>query len=203
MDRIDHRMLFRPALVILLLALSPGVVWAHTGVGSTQGFGYGFAHPLLGWDHLLAMVAVGLWAAQTGGRALWALPAGFVATMIVGGVLGALGTGLPGVEAGILASVLVLGGLIAAAARFPVGVGVVVVALFALFHGHAHGAEMPAAVTGLAYGAGFALATALLHAVGIAFTLSVQRVAKEGRTAAWVRLAGAAIGVAGLALWLV
>lgn len=183
-----------------LLALMPSAALAHTGVGPTHGFVHGFVHPLLGFDHLLAMVAVGLWAAQRGGRAVWALPAAFVGAMIVGGAIGVSGLQIPAVEAGILASVLLLGAAIAIAASPALPLATGVVAIFALFHGHAHGTEMPVAVSGLFYGAGFAAATALLHAAGVALVLSVRHLLGTERQA-WLRFAGAAIACAGVVLW--
>lgn len=132
----------------------PVVVQAHTGVGHTHGFLAGAGHPMLGFEHVCAMVAVGLWAAQRGGRATWALPATFVGVMAAGSALGMAGVSIPLVEPGIVASVLVLGLLIAAAVRLPVAVSALIVGLFALFHGCVHGAEMPASASGLAYGAG-------------------------------------------------
>lgn len=182
--------------VLLLVALAPQIAFAHPGHGAAHGFGHGFLHPLSGWDHLLAMVAVGVWAGQRGGKAVWLLPAAFVGTMIVGGALGLAGVGLPGVEAGILASVLVLGALIATASRFPETAAAALVAGFALFHGHAHGTEMPPNLSGAAYGAGFVTATAALHAAGIALPAVLLRTASER----WVRLTGAGIGLFGLAL---
>ncbi len=142
------------------------------------------------------MVAVGLWAAQRGGAALWALPAAFVTAMIGGGLLGMNGVDLPAVELGIAGSVIALGALIALQSRLPLAASVAAVALFALFHGHAHGAEMPEAAQPLLYGLGFALATALLHGTGVAAALAVR-----GRTGALlVRAAGALIGLGGVAL---
>lgn len=188
------RLRFGGALALCLLV--PAVALAHPGHDHTHGFGNGFAHPFLGWDHLLAMVAVGIWAGQRGSRALWLLPTAFVGTMAIGGGLAFADIVLPGVEAGILASVLVLGALIALAARFPDAAAAGLVAAFALFHGHAHGAEMPQNLSGLAYGAGFTSATALLHGAGIALPALLLRAA-HGR---WVRFAGAAIGLAGVAL---
>lgn len=179
--------------------LFPAIASAHPGHGVAHGFGSGFAHPFFGWDHLLAMIAVGIWAGQRGGKARWLLPLAFVGTMAVGATLGVLGTGLPGVEAGILASVLVLGVLIAASAELPLAAAAALVAAFALFHGHAHGSEMPLTHSGIAYGAGFCLATALLHGMGVALPLLLHRLPGDGRLA-WVRLSGAAIGAAGLAL---
>ena len=137
--------------LLAALLLAPTLAHAHTGVGDTSGFAHGFGHPLTGLDHLLAMIAVGLWAAQIGGRALWAVPLTFVSIMAVGGALGIAGVPVPFVEQGIATSVLLLGLLIAFAVRMPLGFSVPLVALFAICHGHAHGAEMVASVSGLTY----------------------------------------------------
>lgn len=163
---------------------------AHTGHGATNAFTAGFAHPLGGFDHLLAMVAVGLWAGLAGGRALWLWPAAFVGAMVLGGVLGMAGVPMPFVEQGIVASVVVIG-LAAALAFSPsLATGIGLAALAGLFHGHAHGTEVPADASGLAYAAGFALSTALLHASGIAaaviagrFTIPLAARAAGGLTA--------------------
>lgn len=141
---------------------------AHVGVGATASFSAGFAHPLSGLDHMTVMVAVGLWAALKGGRALWAWPAAFVGVMLAGGALGMAHVALPFVEPGILASVVALGLLVALAIEVPISAGVAIIGLFALFHGHAHGTEVPENGGGLEYMAGFAVATALLHIAGIA-----------------------------------
>ena len=181
-----------------LVALAASPAHAHPQVGAAaDGLVLGALHPVLGADHLLAMVAVGLWAAQRGGRSTWVLPLAFVGTMIVGALLGASGVALPGVEQGILLSVLLLGALVAAAATAPAAVGALVVAAFALLHGHAHGGEMPATASGIAYGAGLALATATLHAAAVIAALALRRRA-VGAVA--LRVAGAAIGLGGLAL---
>lgn len=181
-----------------VVAFVPMLAQAHPGHGPANSFASGFGHPLQGLDHLLAMIAVGLWAAQLGGRSIWAVPATFVGVMSIGGMLGMMGMPLPMVEAGILTSVLVLGILIAAAARLPLAVSMAVVGLFALFHGHAHGTEIPMAASGLVYGIGFVLATAALHGCGIALGLLAQK-----RLAApALRYAGAAIAVTGVCLWL-
>jgi len=180
----------------LAVCLLPGSALAHTAAGAATGFAAGFAHPLGGADHLLAMVAVGLWAAQLGGRALWMVPVTFVAVMLAGAALGMSGVSLPFVEAGILASVLVMGVLVAAALRLQPAVGALLVAVFALFHGHAHGTEMPLVAGGLAWGAGFALCTALLHATGMGLALALRRFSLQKA----VRLAGGAIAVGGLYL---
>jgi urease accessory protein len=166
----------------LRLALSAAVLTAlataaeaHTGHGATTAFTAGFAHPLGGFDHLLAMVAVGLWAGLAGGRALWLWPLGFVAAMVLGGALGMAGMAMPLVEQGIVASVVVIGLAAALAFRPSLAVGFALAALAGLFHGHAHGTEIPVDASGLAYAAGFALATALLHACGIAVTVIATR----------------------------
>ena len=145
---------------------------------------------------MLAMVAVGLWAAQMGGRAVWAIPAAFVTLMVGGGMLGISGIPLPFVEQGILASVLILGVLIAGACRLPVVAGALVVGCFAVFHGHAHGAEMPSAMGAISYSLGFALATALLHAGGIAGGMALKVLCNEKVT----RFAGVAITLGGVYL---
>jgi urease accessory protein len=138
------------------------------------GVGTGFAHPFLGLDHLLAMVAVGVWAAQQGGKWMWRVPAAFVAVMVLGALAGAAGIAVPAVESGIAASVVVAGVLIAWAPRLPAWLPAVIVAAFALCHGHAHGAEFPAGASWLGYGAGFVAATALLHATGIVLARAGQ-----------------------------
>lgn len=153
--------------IVIVLFFLPGIAVAHTGVGETTGFMHGFSHPIGGVDHLLAMVAVGLWAAQIGGRALWVVPCTFVVVMVVGGVLGVAGVPVPFIEQGILLSLLILGVLIAGAFRLPLVYSISIVALFAIFHGQAHGAEMPASTAAASYTLGFALATAILHLIGI------------------------------------
>jgi urease accessory protein len=154
----------------------------------------GFSHPLAGLDHLLAMVAVGLWAAQLGGRAIWQVPAAFVGALALGASLALAGVAVPAVEPGIMASLLVMGLLIAFAVRLPAAVGTALVAVFAVCHGHAHGTEMPMASAPLLYGAGFVLATAALHALGVALGWAGARLVSPALT----RAAGAAIAIAGL-----
>jgi urease accessory protein len=184
------RLLRSASLLVALLALAAPAL-AHPGPGG--GLGAGLAHPFGGLDHVLAMVAVGLWAAQLGGRALWLVPAGFVAAMLAGAALGWAGVGVIPAEAGILASVLLLGLLVAFAVRLPLALGLVVVGAFALCHGHAHGAELPAGADTLGFAAGFAAATALLHALGIAAGLALR----DNRALRW---SGAGIAAAGLVL---
>jgi urease accessory protein len=169
---------------------------AHTGLEHAVSFVAGFQHPWSGLDHMLAMVAVGLWAGTNGGRALWAWPAAFVGVMVAGGALGIGGVPVPMVEPGILASVVVLGLLVLAAIRPPVVLGAAIVAVFALLHGHAHGAELPAEAAAASYAAGFAIATALLHGLG----LGVAAVAGGTRAGLVVRGAGALVAAAGVAL---
>jgi urease accessory protein len=184
--------------LLALFALTPALAQAHPGHGPANSFAGGFSHPLHGLDHILAMVAVGLWAAQLGGRALWLVPAAFVSLMTVGGALGMAGVPVPMVETGILLSVLLLGVLIAASVRLPLVASMAVVGLFAIFHGHAHGSEIPVAASGLAYGLGFLLATAVLHGCGMGLGLLAQR----KLTAPVLRFAGAGIAVAGVCLWI-
>jgi urease accessory protein len=189
-------MIKKAALPLFVFLALPALAQAHTGHGDTSGFSHGFLHPVNGLDHVLAMLAIGLWAAQIGGRALWAVPATFVSVMALGGALGAAGVAIPFVEPGIVASVLVLGLLIAFAVRVPLAASVPLVGLFAIFHGYAHGAEMPITASGLEYGLGFLLATAGLHALGIGLGLAIARFS----AAPLVRFAGGAIAAAGIAL---
>jgi urease accessory protein len=181
------------------LVLAPCVASAHPGHEGTPGLVHGFLHPLGGLDHIFAMVAVGLFAARLGGRALWLVPASFVVTMAVAGIAGMTGFALPYVEAGIALSILVLGAAIALDWTMPVAAAMGLVAFFAVFHGHAHGAEMPQTMSGLAYGAGFVAATAALHALGIGLGLVIGR---SGETASRriLQIGGGAAALAGAAL---
>ncbi|GHD63242.1 urease accessory protein UreJ [Thalassobaculum fulvum] len=176
------------------LSLVAAPAFAHTGIGTAGGFAAGVAHPMLGLDHLLAMVAVGAWGALLGGRAVWLVPAAFVAAMVAGGALAISGVALPMVETAIALSVVVLGALVAVNARLTVGAGMAVVAAFALFHGHAHGSELAQGLSALTYSAGFAAATALLHAAGAAATVAVVRVSST-RAVRWAGIAAAFTGV--------
>ena len=174
----------------LALCLVPALAHAHPGHGTeTGGIGWGIVHPFTGLDHILAMVAVGLWAVQLGKRALWLLPAAFVSAMTVGAALGMGGVRLPFVEPAILASVIGLGAFVAFAARMPLGASAATVALAALFHGQAHGSEMPVNASGLFTAIGFVLATAALHAAGIACGFTLQHTAQQRA----IRAAGVAI----------
>ena len=183
-------------LVAAVVALGPESALAHTGAEHALSFAAGFKHPLTGLDHMLAMVAVGLWAGLVGGRALWVWPVAFVGVMVLGGSLGFSGIAVPMVEAGILASVVVLGLLVLAAARVPVAAGAALVAAFALLHGHAHGAELPSEVAAASYAAGFAIATAILHAIG----LGVAHIASNANGRLAVRAAGGLVAATGVAL---
>lgn len=153
-------------LGILVLLVSSGAS-AHTETGVAGGLVSGFLHPISGVDHLIAMVAVGLWGAQLRQPAIWLLPITFPAVMAVGGLLGVIGVPLPGIEIGIGLSALALGSMVALRARPPLWVAAVLVGFFAIFHGHAHGTELPSAANPLAYGVGFVVATGLLHLSGI------------------------------------
>lgn len=177
--------------------LMMAAVLAHAGHGDGS-FGWGVLHPVTGWDHLLAMVAVGLWAGAIGGRAVWAVPAAFVSAMVGGAVLALAGVAVPGVEQGIAASVFALGLLVALGKGLPAALAVAWVAIFAVFHGAAHGAEMPAGASAAAYIVGFALTTALLHAAGVGAATLATRTA----TPAAARLAGVAIAAVGAGMWL-
>lgn len=176
------------------LLFTPALALAHTGHAADGGLWQGMVHPLGGLDHLLAMVAVGLWAAYAGGRALWLLPAAFVGMMLGGAALGFAGIALPLMEPLILASVVVLGLLVAFNLRLPLLPGMALVALFGLFHGQAHALEMAANAGALSYALGFALVTALLHLAGIGLGYTLFR--GYGR-----RLLG--IGTAGAGLFMV
>lgn len=178
-----------------LFALSfTGVACAHEGGGVVGGFSSGFMHPILGWDHVIAMVAVGLWGAFLGRPAIWVLPIAFPLVMALGGALGVAGIPLPAVETGIATSAVVLGSVVALAVRPPIWLAALIVGAFAIFHGHAHGTELPSAANALAYSLGFVFATGLLHLSGISFGLLVRW--PLGRIA--VRISGALIAFAGL-----
>ncbi len=203
-----------PSLTRLMFAaatlLTPMLASAHDGAGMASGFLTGMLHPLSGLDHLCAMLAVGLWAAQLAQQAsvravgqvhrrhaVWGLPLAFVTTMIIGSLLPASGFAAPFVEQGIVASLFVLGLLIAFSMRLPFAASLVLVGLFALFHGHAHGAEIPPTASGFAYICGFALTTALLHLTGVGGAAWLQASARPLA----IRAAGALIAALGSFLW--
>lgn len=186
------------ALSALTLLATPAITLAHPGHVEPHGLGFleGLTHPILGLDHVLAMVAVGLLAAQMGGRARLALPVSFLAAMTLGGVVGMAGVALPIVEPMILASIVILGMMLAAAFAFSLPAAAVVVGVLALFHGHAHGQEMPEAASGLLYAMGFLIGTAFLHAVGMGAGL----LAAGANSKAWLRYAGVATAIGGVCL---
>jgi urease accessory protein len=184
----------RAGFVAIAFSLLATPAFAHTGE-RVGGFISGLAHPVLGPDHVIAMVAVGMWGVFLGAPALWLLPIVFPLVMALGGVLGILGVPLPAVEMGIAASAIVLGLMVALAARPPLWIAGALVSAFAVFHGYAHGKELPEDANALAFSAGFAIATGLLHLTGIAFGLLSRWPA--GRLV--VRGTGGAIALAGLA----
>lgn len=148
--------------------LVPALAFAHIGQGDVSGgFLAGIEHPVMGLDHIVAMVAVGIWGAQLRAPAIWVLPVTFPLVMSFGGVLGGLGVPIPGIEVGIALSAIVLGAMVALAARPPLWVAAVIVGVFAIFHGYAHGAELPESANAISYAMGFVIATGSLHALGI------------------------------------
>jgi len=179
--------------VALLAALTPTMASAHLVAGEAIGFVSGFLHPISGWDHIIAMVAVGIWGAQLGRPAIWTLPVTFPLVMAVGGFLGLIGLKLPGAEIAIALSGLCLGAAVAFEWRAPLPAAAVLVGLFGLFHGYAHGSELPPGQNALLYSLGFIMATGLLHATGIAIGLIHRWL--WGRRA--LRLAGVLIGCGG------
>ncbi|HSM06421.1 MAG TPA: HupE/UreJ family protein [Longimicrobiales bacterium] len=181
-------------LAVALIWLLPDALAAHEG-GAAVGLFNGLKHPVSGVDHVLAMVAVGLWGAQLGQPAVWVLPVVFPMVMALGGMLGLLGIPIPGVEIGIALSAVVLGVVVLGEVKPPVTVTALIVGLFAVFHGHAHGAELPEGASGVTYSLGFVVATGTLHAVGIAIGLVHRWPA--GQKA--VRVAGAGVAAAGVA----
>lgn len=187
-----------PALVAVAAFAWASPALAHAAGGAAGGFLSGFRHPISGPDHVLAMVAVGLWGAQLGSPAIWSLPIAFPMMMAVGGMLGLMGVPLPGIEYGIATSAILLGAAVAFEARPPLGAAAAAVGFFAIFHGHAHGTELPPGADALAYSLGFVIATGCLHAAGIAIGVIRQR--SWGRLL--LRLAGAGIALGGAVfLW--
>ena len=188
----------QPLVLALLLALVPQLATAHVERGQVAGFVDGVDHPWSGLDHVLAMIAVGLWGAQLGTPALWVLPVAFPMVMACGAMMGLLGIPLPGIEVGIASSAILLGGMVAAEFRPRLGFAAVVVGFFAIFHGHAHGTELPPGQSGILYSIGFVVATGLLHLSGIAIGL-IHRWS-WGRVA--LRVAGSLVAIAGFGfLW--
>lgn len=185
-------------LTLVMVLVNAWPVLAHTQGGQAQGFLTGLRHPTSGPDHVLAMIAVGLWGAQLGPPAVWLLPVTFPMVMACGGFLGLVGIPLPGVELGIAMSALILGFAVAFEAKPSMVLAALVVGAFGIFHGHAHGTELPAGQSGLAYSIGFVVATGCLHGIGIA--LGLVHKWPMGRVA--LRAAGAIVTLAGVTfLW--
>ena len=183
--------------VFFLSLLTVPVVQAHNVASEGINLLAGFSHPLLGWDHLLAMLAVGLWAAQQNGRFVWRLPMVFLAMMIIGVIVAGAGVALPALETGIASSLLVLGLLLAFAIRLPLISSTTLVGVFALFHGYAHGVEMPQVASAVTYGLGFIFTTTVLHIFGV----RLGRLARGALTAKLLRLGGGAIAAASVLIW--
>lgn len=184
-------------LTMLLILITPAIAAAHvTGESVRDGFLTGFTHPLRGPDHVLAMLAVGMWGAQLGAPAIWVLPVAFPMVMALGGVLGILGLPLPAVEVGVALSVVMLGGVIATDRRPSLPVAAILVGFFAVFHGYAHGAELPSHTGAVAYCAGFVIATGLIHLTGI----GIGCVIYAPRGVEILRAGGGAITLAGIYL---
>ena len=183
-------------LSIVAVIAGPATALAHVGDAQTHDLMHGLEHPLTGIDHICAMLAVGIWAAQRGGREIWLVPLSFMSVMALGGALATAGAQLPFVEPGIALSLVVLGLFVAAAVRLRLAVSVAIVSLFALLYGYAHGLEIPVAAFGVTYAAGYVLATAGLIAAGIAFGLLMRKLDSSQS----VRLAGTAIALCGVYL---
>ena len=186
-------------MLVAAAAAVPTAVFAHPGVADVHDLVHGFMHPIGGIDHVLAMVAVGVIAAQLGGRALWAVPTSFVAAMAIAAAVGMLGLALPGLEAGIALSLIVLGAVISLRVKLPVVLAAATVAAFAVFHGYSHGLEMGDARSGVVFGVGFVSATALLHLMGIGLGLTVARIASP-RSERLAQATGGALALAGAVL---
>jgi urease accessory protein len=192
--RADERRGVAVALALVLLLGGAGGALAHVQDGQAGGFVTGLAHPVSGLDHVLAMVAVGLWGAQLGTPAIWMLPVAFPMMMAMGGMLGLLGMPLPGVEYGIAASAILLGAAVMFEVRPALGLAAALVAFFAIFHGHAHGTELPPGQSALLYSMGFVIATGGLHAAGI----GIGTIHRWGWGQGLLRVAGAAVAAGGV-----
>jgi len=190
----DSPLLGRAISVLTLVLLATPSAFAHVQKGEAAGFLSGLRHPVSGLDHVLAMVAVGLWGAQLGAPAVWVLPVAFPMVMAFGGMLGLIGVPLPGIEYGIAASAILLGIAVMFEIRPPLAIAAFVVAVFAIFHGHAHGTELPPGQSGLLYSMGFVIATGCLHGVGI----TVGTVHRWGWGQKFLRLAGAVVAAGGM-----
>ena len=184
---------FRGMVLTVIVFLCEQTVFAHPQKGEAVGFLTGFRHPISGLDHVLAMVAVGLWGAQLGAPAIWVLPVAFPMVMAFGGMLGLMGVSLPGTEYGIALSAILLGAAVLLEIRPPLAIAAIVVGLFAIFHGHAHGTELPPGQSALLYSMGFVIATGCLHALGI----GIGTVHRWGWGQTLLRVAGGLVVVGG------
>lgn len=184
---------FWPLFLPLLFLITPVPAFAHTGVGPHNGWLHGFFHPLSGLDHILAMIAVGLWAAQARGRIIWLIPLIFVTVMGLGGFFAMITLPVAFAEYGIMLSLLVPGTLLACRKHLPLSASMILIGLFALSHGYAHGSEMPSSISMFTYAAGFMLATALLHLCGIGLALLFRNLTGIY----WVRFSGIMIACYG------
>ena len=184
----------RSLALIFMIALCAQSAFAHTQKNEAAGFLSGFRHPISGLDHVLAMIAVGLWGAQLGAPAIWVLPIAFPMVMAMGGMLGLMGVPLPGIEYGIALSAILLGAAVMFEVRLPLAAAAIPVTIFAVCHGHAHGTELPAGESGLLYSLGFVIATGCLHGVGIA-TGTIHRWSWGQQM---LRAAGAGVTMAGM-----
>ncbi|SJM29367.1 HupE/UreJ family protein [Mesorhizobium delmotii] len=184
----------RLGILSALAAVTPSLAFAHSGGAHIHGFFAGLEHPLLGMDHLLAMIAVGIIGARAGGRSIVLVPLAFVSAMVAGALLGMTGIGLPSLEAAIALSLVVFGAMVGLARPLPLAAAAALTALFGLFHGNAHGLEVPESAGGIAYAAGFMLGSSMLHAIGI---LSAVKLAGWPMT---VRTAGVATSLVGMAM---
>lgn len=198
MNNLFCHLKYLPSVILaLLLLVLPSLVWAHTDIPLQNGWVDGFVHPISGLDHILVMVAVGLWAVQIGGRAIWSMPLIFVIAMVLGGLLGISSLSFAYAEHGIILSLLIVGVLIASRVRLSLLTSICLIIMFALFHGAAHGSEMPSNISMLTYASGFMLATALLHLVGIGIALLSKKMGGNQ----WLRLSGVAIALYGTFLF--
>ncbi|MPZ54955.1 MAG: urease accessory protein [Rhizobiales bacterium] len=193
------RSLAIPPFVAAIAILFPEIAFAHPGTGTAADFVHGFLHPITGIDHILAMVAVGIFAYQIGGRALWLVPAIFILGMVFGGTLGISGVNVPFIELGITLSIIVLGTVVCLGVKAPIAAAMGVVGFFAIFHGHAHGTEIPENISGIAYAMGFVGTTGLLHLGGIGIGFLIGHVCKTHESAL-VRIAGGLMTVAGIGI---
>lgn len=196
MSNHSRSLVVRSLIVALLVSVLPTVALAHDGESLPfGGFLAGFIHPVLGYDHLLAMLSVGILSAQIGGRAIWMVPATFVGVMALGGALGLLNAGINFVELGIAFSLIILGGVIAAERRLPIGLAMAAVGVFAVFHGYAHGAEIPTIAEPVLYALGFLSGTATIHITGVIIG-DIARHYQRGTIA--LRMGGVAITLIGI-----